>query len=153
MGCRTDVAETIADADGWYLLAVTDGESNLHLNLQRDFTYLDRTGAVAHDRHEPLERRHGQLERRTCTIMGGDHGILNEIDPDQRWDGLGCAVRYYITNLPVDTGAARMANLVRGHWGVENSLHWVLDDTPGRTAAACAPAMPPATWPPCGASP
>lgn len=145
MGCRTDVAETIAAADGWYLLAVTDSESNLHRNLQRDFAYLDRTGAVAHDRHETVERRHGRLERRTCTIMGGDHGILDEIDPDQRWEALGCAVRmvaertvrgrttravrYYITNLSVDTGAARMANFVRGHWGVENSLHWVLDDT------------------------
>ena len=147
MGCRTDVAETIADADGWYLLAVTDSESNLHLNLQRDFAYLDRTGAVAHDRHETVERRHGRTERRTCTILGGDHGILDEIDPDQLWAGLGCAVRmvaertvrgrgrttravrYYISNLPVDIGAARMANLVRGHWGVENSLHWVLDDT------------------------
>ena len=173
MGCRTDVAETIAAADGWYLLAVTDSESNLHLNLQRDFAYLDRTGAVAHDRHETVERRHGRTERRTCTILGGDHGILDEIDPDQRWEALGCAVRmvaertvrgrttcavrYYITNLPVTVGAARMANFVRGHWrgpsGCENSLHWVLDDTPGRTAAACAPATPPATWRPCGASP
>ena len=145
MGCRTDVAETIDDADGWYLLAVTDGESNLHANLQRDFAYLDRTGAVAHDRHETVERGHGRTERRTCTILGGDHGILDEIDPDQLWAGLGCAVRmvaertvrdrttcavrYYISNLPVTVGAARMANFVRGHWGVENSLHWVLDDT------------------------
>ena len=83
MGCRTDVARTMADAHGWYLLAVKDNESGLHANLQRDFAYLDRTGAV----------------------------------------------RYYITNLPLDTGAARIADLVRGHWGVENSLHWVLDDT------------------------
>ncbi|MCY3659986.1 MAG: ISAs1 family transposase [Caldilineaceae bacterium] len=169
MGCRTDVAETIADADGWYRLAVTDGEPNLHANLQRDFAYLDRSGAVAHDRHETVERGHGRIEHRTCTIMGGPHGILEEIDPDQRWTALGCAVRvvaertvrghttravrYYITNLPVDTGAARIADLVRGHWAVENSLHWVLDDAPGRTAAACAPAMPPATWRVCGASP
>ena len=71
MGCRTDVAETIADAEGWYLLAVKDGEANLHANLQRDFAYLDRTGAVAHDRHETVERGHGRIERRTCTIMGG----------------------------------------------------------------------------------
>ena len=165
LGCRTDVAETIAAADGWYLLAVTDGESNLHLNLQRDFACLDRTGAVAHDRCETVERGHGRSERRTCTILGGPHGILEEIDPDQRWAGLGTAVRVVAertvrgrtaravrhTNLPVDTGAARIAHLVRGHWAVENSLHWVLDDTPGRTAAACAPAMPRATWPPCGA--
>lgn len=145
MGCRTDVARTIADAGGWYLLAVKDSESSLHANLQRDFAYLDRTGAVAHDRCETVARGHGRLERRTCTILGGPHGILEEIDPDQRWAGLGCAVRmvaertvrgcttravrYYITNLPVTVGAARMADLVRGHWAVENSLHWVLDDT------------------------
>ncbi len=149
MGCRTDVARTMADAEGWYLLAVTDGEPNLHANLQCDFAYLDRTGTVAHDRHETVERGHGRIECRTCTMMGGPHGILEEIDPDRRWTALGCAVRmvaertvrgrttravrHCITNLPVDTGAARIADLVRGHWRVPsgrgNSLHWVLDDT------------------------
>ena len=33
---------------------------------------------------------------------------------------------------------ARVADLVRGHWGIENSLHRMLDDTPGKTAAGCA---------------
>ncbi|MCY4521923.1 MAG: ISAs1 family transposase [Caldilineaceae bacterium] len=144
-GCRKDIACTIAAAGGWYLLAVKDNESRLHAHLQRDFAYLDRTSAVAHDRCQTVERAHGRTERRTCTIMGGAHGILDEIDPDRRGTALGCvvrvvaertvrgrtarAVRYYITNLPVTTGAARMADLVRGHWRVENSLHWVLDDT------------------------
>ena len=151
MGCRTDVARTIADAEGWYLLAVKDSESNLHANRQRDFAYLDRTGAVAHDRHETGERGHGRIERRTCTIMGGPHGILEEIDPDHRWTALGSAVRvvaertvrgrttravrYYFTNLPVDTGAVRIADLVRGHWrgpsGRGNSLHWSWTTHPG----------------------
>ena len=36
---------------------------------------------------------------------------------------------YYITNLPVGTRAAQVTDLVRGHWGIENCLHWVLDDT------------------------
>ncbi len=48
--------------------------------------------------------------------MGGANGIRDEFDPDRRWTKLGCAVRV-------------VADLVRGHWGVENSLHWVLDDT------------------------
>ena len=144
-GCRKDIARTMAAAGGWYLLAVKDNESHLHAHLQRDFAYLDRTGAVAHDRCQTVARAHGRTERRTCTIMGGNNGILDEIDPDRRWAQLGCvvrvvaertvrgrtarAVRYYITNLPVTVGAARMADLVRGHWRVENSLHWVLDDT------------------------
>ncbi|MFP4705393.1 MAG: ISAs1 family transposase, partial [Spirochaetaceae bacterium] len=32
---------------------------------------------------------------------------------------------YYISSLPADAG--QLAHLVRGHWGIENSLHWVLD--------------------------
>ena len=38
-------------------------------------------------------------------------------------------LRGCITNRPLTLGAARMADLAHGHWDVENSLHWVLDDT------------------------
>ena len=147
LGCQTDIARTIADAGGWYLLAVKDNQPDLHDDLRCDFAYLDRTGgaAAAHDHSETVERGHGRHERRTCTIMGGTSGLRDELDPDHRWAGLGsavrvvaartlrgrttCSVRYYITNLPVTIGAARIADLVRGHWGIENNLHWVLDDT------------------------
>jgi predicted transposase YbfD/YdcC len=37
--------------------------------------------------------------------------------------------RYYLSSLPLDP--ARMARLVRGHWSIENSLHWVMDVTFG----------------------
>ena len=130
LACQTDIAQTIAEGGGWYLLAVKDNPSDLHANLQRDFAYLDRTGAVAHDRSETVERGHGRLERRTCTLMGGARGLRDELDPDRRWTDLGCAVRvvaartlrghttrsvrYYITNLPLTLGAARnMAALRR----------------------------------------
>ena len=43
-GCQTDIAETIADAGGRYLLAVKDNPSGLRARLQRDFACLDRTG-------------------------------------------------------------------------------------------------------------
>ena len=74
-------------------------------------------------------------ERRICTIIGGAN-FQDEFAPNRRWTALGGAVRvvtertlrYYITNLSVETGAARVAERVRGHWGIENSLHWVLDD-------------------------
>ena len=79
--------------------AVKDRESGLHVNLQRDFVYLDRTGAVAHDRCETVERGHGRIERSTCTIMGGPNGIPGTL-LDRCWVVQGCAVR------------------------VENGLHW-----------------------------
>ena len=145
LACQTDIAQRIAEEGGWYLLAVKDNQSDLHAHLQRDFACPDRTGAVAHDRSETVERGHGRIERRICTIPDGAGGFRDELDPDRRWTALGCAVRvvaertlrgctarsvrHCITNLPVTFGAARVADLVRGHWGVENSLHWVLDDT------------------------
>ena len=63
MGCRADVARTMAAAGGRYLPAVKDNEFDLYAHLQRDFAYLDRS--------ETVEWRHGRLERHPCTIMGG----------------------------------------------------------------------------------
>ena len=69
----------------------------------------------------------------------GATGLRDKLDPDRHWIALGCAgrvgtartVRDYITNLLVTTGAARVADLVRGQGpsGRENGLHWVLDGT------------------------
>ena len=133
LACQPDSAQTIAEGHGWYLLAVKDNPSDLHAHRQRDCAYRYRTGNVAHDRSETVERGHGRTEHHACTIMGGAHGLRDELDPGHRWTALGCAVRvvvartlrgrtaryvrYYITHLPVDTGAARVAHLVRGHWG------------------------------------
>lgn len=84
-----------------------------------------------------MERGHAKHERRTCTFMGDDHGLRDEPDPDHRRTALGSALRvvaertrrgrttrvlrYHVTNLPLTIGAAHIAELVRGHW--------VLDDT------------------------
>ncbi len=143
-GRRTDVARSVAQQCGWYLLAIKPNQEGLHANLVRDFACLDETGgeAAAHDR---FERAHGRRERRTCNIMGVNNGILDGIDPERRQANLAGAVRVlakrtaggrtttmarcYITNLPLQVGARMVADLARGHWGIENSLHWVLDDT------------------------
>ena len=47
LGCRTDIAETVAEGGGGYLLAVKDNQSDLHGHRQRDFAYLDHTGGAA----------------------------------------------------------------------------------------------------------
>ena len=68
-----------------------------------------------------MERGHGRIKRRTCTLMSGVHGLRDELDLDRRWTDLGCAVRVVAERTR------------RGHWRVPsgrgNSLHWVLNDT------------------------
>ena len=83
-----------------------------------------QTGAVAHDRYETVERGHGRLERRTCTTMGGPHGILEGIDSDQRWAVPCAAARLMWTSTGRSTARTRQS--LRRHRGPSHpSVHAV----------------------------
>ena len=152
-GCQTDIAQRITDGGNWYLLAAKDNKSD----LQRDFAYLDRIGAVAaaHDWSETLERGHGRTEQRTCTIIGGASSIRDELDPDHCWAGQCRALLHHQPtrghrSCPRGRSGARP---LAGSPECENSLHWVLDDIfrEGPLPPVHGP-TPRATWRPCGAS-
>ena len=95
---------------------------------------------VAHDFCETVEKGHGRIERRRCwAISEPDH--LDYLNDGNRWKNLtsigmvesersvdgktSVESRYYISSLPGD--AEQMLAATRGHWSIENSLHWVLD--------------------------
>ena len=97
--------------------------------------------AAADGRATTVEKNHGRLEWRRCETIT-DPAVLAGLDPEARWVGLRSrvrvtatrqvtgqeptvAVRYYLSSLAGDAG--EIARAVRSHWGVENSLHWVLD--------------------------
>ena len=135
MGCRTDVAETIADADGWYLLAVTDSESKpapqpaARLRLPgphrrrgprpaRDRGAEARTHRAPHLHHHGRGPRHpGRNRSRPALGRAGlrrAHGRRTHRARPRPHHARRTLLHLH---LPVDIGAARMANLVRGHWG------------------------------------
>ena len=90
-----------------------------------------------YDYHETIDGDHGRIETRRY-FMTSDIDWLPDKD---KWEKLstivmtqreryqngetGVETHYYITSLKND--ATRIAEAVRGHWGIENSLHWVLD--------------------------
>jgi predicted transposase YbfD/YdcC len=95
---------------------------------------------VAHDRHHTVDKGHGRIEiRRYATISEPD--FLAYLNPNGEWAGLqsigmveaerrigdrtSSETRYYISTLVGD--AAEFGQAVRGHWGIENCVHWVLD--------------------------
>ena len=94
---------------------------------------------VKHIKFSKVEKGHGRLETRRVFSIGH----LEEIDGLglEKWPGLQSVTlveskrelngkstveyRYYLSSLAVD--AEYIGNAIRGHWGIENSLHWVLD--------------------------
>jgi predicted transposase YbfD/YdcC len=141
MGCQREVAETITARGGDYVLALKGNQNQLHADV-RDF-FIDglATGFAAPvDRAETHEKGHGRIEKRTCWVSE-DAALRHYLDPDGRWAGLRSVAlvqaerasgavktteqRYYLSSLPAD--AARLNQIVRTHWQIENHLHWVLD--------------------------
>ena len=142
MGCQRTIARRIRQRGGDYLLALKDNQPTLHDLVAHHFAVVTGRDAagLAPARHATVEKSRGRLEARRCWASD-DPEVLAWLDPTRAWPGLrsvacvegarriGDAVtrerRYYLTSLPADPG--RIAAAVRGHWGIENRLHWVLD--------------------------
>ena len=134
------IAAAIKDAGADYLLAVKANQPTLRADVEACFASALPGTVNAHVEHD---KGHGRIEQRTTAVMreidwlSGDRRFPGEL----RLPGVACVIRveariqrghtmhaenrYYISSAPLD--AARAAQAVRGHWGIENSLHWVLD--------------------------
>jgi predicted transposase YbfD/YdcC len=136
-GCQVANARIIREQEGHYLLAVKGNQPALHDAVRAVF---DRACAVEFagvrcDMHESVEGGHGRHEERYVTVVYDPEGLPAD------WPGVAAVVlvgrertvkgvsastaHYYLTSHP--GSAAELAELIRGHWGIENGLHWVLD--------------------------
>jgi predicted transposase YbfD/YdcC len=97
----------------------------------------DRLDHITSERHTTIDADHGRLETRHYWITSDIEGLgvkgswanIASIGLVELCREVGGEVsieqRFFLTSLPND--AVRFAQAVREHWGVENSLHWVLD--------------------------
>lgn len=141
MGCQTEIAQQIAGAGADYCLAVKGNQPTLHQGIEDFFDehLEDDFARTAVRRDETQEKGHGREELRHYFICP----VPKDLPDAGRWahlkaigmaiqntqrDGKDCnEVRYYILSKYV--AARRFAAAVRGHWGIENRLHWQLDVT------------------------
>lgn len=140
MGCQKEIAEQIVAGGGEFVLAVKDNQPKLHAALQQHFEERHAEGRRGRGQHHATrEKKHGRREER--------HYYHTPIPEELAWiakewparslgqalsyvtrDGKDTSeVRYYVSSLAPD--AQRLGHAIRGHWGIENSLHWVLDVT------------------------
>ena len=139
MGCQTEIAAQIVAQEGDYVLALKGNQGDLHQDVQQLFDHAHRQNFrdIEHDVYETQEQGHGRQEIRRYWVMGNTEYLIGAENwaklrtigcvEFQRQVGnkMTCERRYYLLSLPLD--ATRFADSVRGHWGIENQLHWILD--------------------------
>lgn len=140
MGCQREIARLIVEGGGDYLLRVKDNQPTLAHEMRTFFEDAERDGLDNGKwfTFEETEGDHGRIEVRTAWATED----LDWFEDRHRWASLRTLVvqravreeggktttnlRYYITNRPASE-VERLGIAARAHWGVENSLHWVLD--------------------------
>lgn len=143
IGCQRQVAGAIREKEADYVLALKENQPTLHakVKLLLDEAVLEKFRDLNHGYFEETDGGHGRIETRrvwvTDEVKWLGEGLLAQ------WPGLASLAvveagrkvaggkdsverRYYISSRK-GTDAEAMAKAIRGHWGVENRLHWQLD--------------------------
>lgn len=143
LGCQTDIAATIVDKGGDYVLAVKANQKTLSEALAESFETGDTLGWGSADvQHQTtVEKDHGRIETRRAVLVFQIDWLPDAIRKE--WPTLGAVGmiettqekgttvstdrRYFIMSRGV-TKVGDFSRAVRAHWGIE-SMHWVLDVT------------------------
>jgi len=141
MGCQKEIAQTIVEGGGDYILAVKDNQPTLHAEIQGAFAQEAAPEKTSARVYTTDDKGHGRQEQRTVRVLPA-RGHLAAAQ-GAAWLGLltvgmvtrvvwceatgvgSTEVSYFISSLRPQ--ARRIGTAIRGHWSIENGLHWVLD--------------------------
>ena len=141
MGCQRSICQQVIDQESDYVIGLKGNQGSLREDVEVFFDeHLERNiGGQFVKSTETIEADHGRIETRCCTVCSDTQWLNARHD----WPGLKAVImteytreirgkteavrRFYISSF-VDC-PEKMAQHIRSHWQVENSLHWVLDVT------------------------
>jgi predicted transposase YbfD/YdcC len=139
MGCQREIARKIIDKKADYLLALKGNQGSLRDDVELFVSEQKAAGFndTRISRDQTVDGDHGRIETRTTTVIRDVAWLQQRHD----WPGLNCVVivesvretpdkieqetRFYITSLVLL--AHLLGPIIRSHWAIENSLHWVMD--------------------------
>jgi predicted transposase YbfD/YdcC len=141
LGCQKEIATLIVEGGGDYVLAVKDNQPTLHAAIQAAFDRAENPGAAASREQVTRDTGHGRFEERTVRVLPAKGQLAEAVR--SAWPGLRTLVMvvrvvtclatgkeseevsYFLSSLR--PGVGRLGRAIRGHWRIENGLHWVLD--------------------------
>lgn len=138
-GCYKEIVQTVTKQGGDYVIAVKKNQSTLLKNIENLFLTVPKK---YEQQTTEIDLSHGRTQQRTCVLVS-DIDILNKfLKTRATWPSIQSVIkiqstrtirkkittesRYYISSIR-DSSPQKMLTIIRGHWGIENSLHWVLD--------------------------
>jgi predicted transposase YbfD/YdcC len=139
MGCQRDIAQKVVDKKADYVLALKGNQGSLRQDVELFVAEQKAAGFKDAEisRDQTVDGDHGRIETRTTTVIHDIAWLQKRHD----WPGLKAVVmvestreiagkveqetRFYITSLVLL--ANLLGPIIRSHWAIENSLHWVLD--------------------------
>ena len=139
MGCQTGIAAKIREKKADYVLALKDNHLTLHDDVKDYFDWIEKEKPKS-ERYDTWkskpEKGHGRIETREVLVASADW-----LEQKEQWADISTIIRYrctreingtktintqhYISSF--DTSAEDFSNIIRGHWSIENQLHWMLD--------------------------
>jgi predicted transposase YbfD/YdcC len=139
MGCQKAIAGKIIDKGADYVLGLKKNQGNLHADVDLFFQdcLKSRFQDVPYDYCETVDGDHGRIETRRYWATSDVEWLSDKplwknlrtivmVERERNVDGeVSMETGYYISSLGSEI--KQLAKAVRGHWGIENSLHWVLD--------------------------
>lgn len=140
IGCQKGIVKEIAEKGADYVISLKGNQGKLHQEIKEYLDWGQRIGfkEISFDYWQTFEKDHGRIEERRCWVTE-EIGWLKEKEAWQNFKsvimveaareviGGGKTVerRYFISSLEAD--AKQSLKAVRGHWAIENQLHWCLD--------------------------
>ena len=149
MGCQTDIARKIRKKGADYILALKDNQQILHEDVAEYFDWLEKE-KPSDEKYDcfksGVEKCHGRIEKREITVASADW-----LEQRRDWEDINSIIRYRCTRVidgkeivavrhyisSFDSSAEDFSKIIRGHWSIENQLHWVLDVVFREDAARC----------------
>ena len=139
MGCQRDIAKQILAKKADYVLALKGNQGTLHDDIK---LFVDEQNANGFkdteiSQYQTVDGDHGRIETRNYTAIHdvewlqerhnwpGLQGVVMVESTREIGDKIERETRFYITSLVLLASA--LGPIIRGHWAVENSLHWVMD--------------------------